>query len=293
MDRHYKAFISYRHLPLQMKVARKLHKRIERYVIPRALRKNGQKKLGYVFRDQDELPISNDLAGNIKQALDNAEYLIVICTPETKESRWCMEEIDYFLAHHDRDHVLAVLADGLAADAFPPQLTDTRSEDGERIEHVEPLAANIVADTEAKRSRLFKVESLRILAALIGCAFDELYRREQRYKIRRILTASAALVAAAAVFIGVLLNRNAVIQANLEQALRNQSSYLASESINLLDSGDRLGATRLALEALPTEERPRPYLSRAEYALGTALGIYTSPGGATGHHATGDRKSVV
>ena len=286
MERKYKAFISYRHLPLQMSVAKKLHRRIEHFVIPCALRRNGEKKLGYVFRDQDELPLSNDLAGNIRRALDNSEFLIVICTPETKESRWCMEEIDYFLAHHDREHVLAVLADGQAEDAFPPQLTDTYSEAGERIAHVEPLAANIAADSASKRNRLFQVESLRILAALTGCAFDELYRREQRYRIRRVVAAASAVTMIAAAFIGVLLDRNAAIRSNYEQSLRNQSRYLSAESLNRLESGDRLGAIRLATAALPSGEDPRPIISRAQYALECAVGIYTAPG-TSGTYATG------
>ena len=80
-QRHYKAFISYRHLPLDMEYARKLHRFIERYTIPAALRKDGAKHPGLVFRDQEELPLSSNLSGSIETALDNAEFLIVICTP--------------------------------------------------------------------------------------------------------------------------------------------------------------------------------------------------------------------
>ena len=72
-ERKYKAFISYRHKPLDSEYAGKLHKRIERYVIPRDLRKGGEKKLGLVFRDLEELPIADDLDENIRRALDNSE----------------------------------------------------------------------------------------------------------------------------------------------------------------------------------------------------------------------------
>ena len=73
-ERRYKAFISYRHRPLDMAIAKKLHKRIERYVIPKDLRKNEEKKLGLVFRDQDELPIANNLYTSD-------------CTPSSTEDR--------------------------------------------------------------------------------------------------------------------------------------------------------------------------------------------------------------
>ena len=83
MDRQYKAFISYRHLPLDKETAIRVHRAIEHFVIPRSLRKDGQRKLGYVFRDEDELPVAGELTDNIRLALENSEYLIVICTPET------------------------------------------------------------------------------------------------------------------------------------------------------------------------------------------------------------------
>ncbi|MBO5497086.1 MAG: TIR domain-containing protein, partial [Oscillospiraceae bacterium] len=287
MNREYKAFISYRHKPLDMQTAKSIHRRIEHYIIPRALRKDGKKKLGYVFRDQDELPISSDLTSSIREALDRSEYLIVICTPETGKSLWVLEEISYFLSHHDHSHVLAILAEGTSDESFPQALREIRSADGELIDTVEPLAANIVADSDRKRRRLFRTESLRILAALIGCAYDDLYRREQRYRLRRLALSMAAVIALAAGFIGMLLNRNAEIRANYVQALRNQSQYLASESLKALEDGDRLKAISLAIEALPAEGSERPRVSKAEYALGCALGAYLSPDNAGGAHAIG------
>ena len=93
MERKYKAFISYRHLPLQMEVAKAVHRRIEHYTVPKNLRKDGSRKVGLVFRDQDELPIAGSLSANIQTALDNSEFLIVICTPETSGSQWVLREI--------------------------------------------------------------------------------------------------------------------------------------------------------------------------------------------------------
>ena len=274
MERHYKAFISYRHLPLDVQTAKMIHRRIERYVIPKALRKNGEKKLGYVFRDQDELPISSNLSANIQEALDRAEYLIVICTPETQKSAWVLREISYFIETHDREHVLAVLADGEPSESFPPQLTEVRGESGDLLERIEPLAANIVADSAAKRRRLFQTESLRILAALIGCPFDALFRRELRYRRRKLALAVSAAGLIAAAFIGMLLNRNAQIRAQLKQTQRNESTALAALSQNAYREGDYVGALRYALDALPSEENARPYLPQAEYALSQALDLY-------------------
>lgn len=130
MERQYKAFISYRHLPLDKETAIQVHRAIEHFVIPRSLRKDGQRKLGYVFRDEDELPVAGELTENIRLALENSEYLIVICTPETCKSAWVLKEVETFLQLRDRNHILLVLADGEPAESFPRVITELRDESG-------------------------------------------------------------------------------------------------------------------------------------------------------------------
>lgn len=273
MERKYKAFISYRHLPLDAQVAKAVHRSIERFVIPRRLRINGEKRLGLVFRDEDELPIAGPLSSNIERALDNSEYLIVICTPETGKSPWVLKEIDYFLRHHDRDHILTILADG-GSGSFLPILTDVYTPEGQFVARVEPLAANISADTDAKRKKLFKTEILRIIASLIGCAYDELYQRQLRYKKRRLAALLSLAGAVAAAFIAVLLVKNAQISRQLEESQINESIALAALSENAFSEGDLRGALEYALAALPSEEKPRPYVPQARYALSQELNLY-------------------
>ena len=83
----YDAFISYRHLERDMYVAKKLHSQLETAKIPKKIQKQiGRKKINRVFRDQEELPIGSDLGSNIEAALQEAEFLIVICSPQTKDS---------------------------------------------------------------------------------------------------------------------------------------------------------------------------------------------------------------
>ncbi len=275
-SRNYIAFISYRHLPLEMDIAKKLHRRIERFVIPRALRKNEERTPGLVFRDQDELPISSNLSADIQNALDHSEFLIVICTPKTKESLWVQREVAYFLEHHDHDHVLAVLADGLPEEAFLPQLVEVRDENGTLIDRVEPLAANIVADSPRKRNELFATESLRILAALIGCPFDALYQREMRYRRRRALAAAGIVTAIAGIFIGMLANRNREIARQLQIAQINESEALAQLAAEKYENGQYREAVEDCLAALPSPESDRPYVALAQQTLGTILHPYAA-----------------
>ena len=120
MEYHYKAFISYRHAGPDTKVAVEIQNRIERYIIPRSIRKDlGIRSIGRVFRDKDELPSTSDLNDNIKNAIRNSEYLICICSPRYIESVWGRKEIEFFLESHDKRHVLTVLAEGEPDEAVP------------------------------------------------------------------------------------------------------------------------------------------------------------------------------
>ncbi len=109
----YNAFISYRHTEPDMYIAKKVHKGLETLKIPRGItKKTGKKRIERVFRDQEELPIGSDLGDNIRTALEQSEYLIVVCSPRTPESYWVQKEIDTFISLHGREHILAILVEG-------------------------------------------------------------------------------------------------------------------------------------------------------------------------------------
>lgn len=191
----YDAFISYRHLQLDKAVAKKLHTEIETYHIPASVQKlTGKKKMGKVFRDEEELPLAASLSDNIKTALEQSEWLIAVCTPAYLESRWCMFEIDYFIELGRRDKILLVLADGTPEKSFPQHLL-LKQEDDEMVD-VEPLAANIVADSTGKSLKLLEREKLRILAPMLGVNYDDLKRRARQRRIRLITSVTAAVLVA-------------------------------------------------------------------------------------------------
>ncbi len=92
----YKAFISYAHAD-EAFVAR-LHQRLESFVVPKALRQiPTQRRLGTVFRDRDELAAGGSLSTHIRDALNAAEYLLVVCSPASVNSRWVNQEIESFI----------------------------------------------------------------------------------------------------------------------------------------------------------------------------------------------------
>ena len=294
MQQHYNAFISYRHHPDDIRVAQEIHRGLERFKVPKVIRKRSKDPM-HLFRDKEELPITSHLTDDISLALENSDYLIVICSPHVKESVWVQREIETFLKTHSRDKVLTVLAEGEPYDVIPEILLHEDVVDpltGEIVRReIEPLSC----DWRMKKRKAIREELPRLAAPLLHCAYDELRQRQRQYRMRRTIAAfSVALAGAlalAAYYIDTSIKiqkanddlhtanvqiqaANVKIQDNLDQALLNQSQYLASSSQERLAAGDRLKAMALALEALPGEDNPRPYLAEAEYALGEALGTY-------------------
>ena len=268
----YDAFISYRHLDRDKFVAKGIHRALETSRIPRKIQKEtGKKRINRVFRDQEELPIGSELGSNIELALSESEYLVVICTPATKESYWVMKEIDTFIAMHGRDNILAVLAEGEPSEAFPPQLLS--DDEGNPME---PLAADVRGSSKWQIQKKIKSESLRIVAAILGCDYDDLKQRHKERAVRRgmaIIAGVAALSIAFAIYNAYNLQR---INENYQKMLVKESKVLAEMSVDTLEMGDRETAGLLAMEGLPVNGKDRPLVSDCIYALEKATDSYDS-----------------
>lgn len=280
MEMHYNAFISYRHHPDDIRVATEIHRALERFKVPKALRKES-KGITRLFRDKDELPITSNLTDDIAMALKNSEYLIVICSVHTKESIWVQREIELFLKTHHRSRVLTVLASGEPYEVIPEILLHEDAVDpvtGEVTRlPVEPLSC----DWRMGRRKAYREELPRLAAALLHCGYDELRQRQRQYRMRQLIVGfSVALAASLAlmtyfIYTSITIrNANIRIQENLEEALRNQSRHLATAAQERLEAGDRLTAITLAAAALPSENNERPYVPEAEAVLCEALGVY-------------------
>ncbi|MCR4645921.1 MAG: TIR domain-containing protein [Oscillospiraceae bacterium] len=309
MEYKYKAFISYRHIEPDMQAAERLQKILESYKPPKSL---GVKKENWrIFRDVSELQSSSDLSEIIKNAIESSEYLIVICSPQYTESKWCLQELERFRELHGNKNtnIITLLVNGDPQEAFPEVLTYTEvtrtNENGEEVivrEEVEPLAANIVADTLKESMKKLKTESLRIAAPLLGCDFNDLYQREKRREAARrrlifggvsgVLSLISIISIAAAVTINgknkqiqkqndqiteqndQIKAQNAEIESKNSALLIENSRHLAVESENLFLENDLIPAIRKAVAALPGAGEDKPVLPEAEYALSRELGMF-------------------
>ena len=278
----YVAFISYRHNPGDIKIARETQAFLEHYRIPPAFRHNG-KHLGKVFRDQDELPLSLDLSEDIRKALDHSEYFIAICSPDYSLSRWCMSELDYFLLHHNREKILTILAAGIPSRSFPPQVLEVRDETGNLIREVEPLAADLTNKTGFRKRGSRRQEYLRIAAAVLGVSYDGLVNRERRYQARRLAGIVSAIILTLILFIAMLVDRNqklnhqyALTQQYLEDTVQNFGKLTAKQAHMLTDAGDRYGALREMIDYWA--EYPDIYLPELQESLSYSLYSYFDTG---------------
>ncbi len=294
VDDEYIAFISYRHMPTDSYVAKRLHWLLEHYKPPKEYA-NG-KRLGRVFRDEDELPASSNLTNLIKDALDRSRFLLVVCTEATPESIWVHREISYFLEHHDRSHIIAVLVQGKPDDSFPEELTKIFEEDGVTVkEYIEPLAANLTDDYRQFSKRRMKREVYRIFAAILACPYDSLWQRERRYRLKRGIFLMLGLFLTSLCFSLYILSKNLEIhQQNLQITEKNRSIQRQNEEINekakeisrqsvqslvnegllLLESGQRIEAIRKGVSALSlAKEEDTENVTDAEYLMNSALKI--------------------
>lgn len=279
----YDAFISYTHKDLDVFVAETIHKKLERYHIPKKLRnKSGERRFSRIFRDKEELAVSPDLSENICRALENSEYLIVLCSPEAKESVWVQREIEYFLEWHDHDHILPVLLKGEPSEAFPQilcekQISKTDESGKETVTTValEPLSADVRGANRKVVFRKCGTELLRLVAVMLGCSYDELKQRHREYVMKKVVAALSLALILSLGFAAFALNQRNQINLQYQISRINQARYLAEKANQQLDEGDRIGALSTALEVTPNDrDAAEAVVPEQMYVLNRALYAY-------------------
>ena len=243
-QQQYTAFISYRHLSPDDGIAKALHTAIETYHVPVNLRsKTGKKRLGRVFRDQEELPLSSNLGEDIEKALDDSDWFIAVCSPRYLQSQWCLRELEYFMERKGRDRVMAVLIEGEPEQSFPEALRFITDEAGNTTT-VEPLAADLRGGGWKKK---LKTEKLRLLAPMLSVTFDELKQRERQRMLKQTaIVSAAALVAAAG--LAVFLSVNHARAERLRQEAEQQAQIAEAERVRAEEEKARAEEERARAE---------------------------------------------
>ena len=301
----YAAFISYSHK--DRGPARWLHRRIETYRIPRqvlddtddepdalAARRN---RLTPVFIDREELPTSVDLAQSVRDALEQSDFLIVVCSPAAAGSHWVNEEVRLFKAMGRADRILCLVVDGEPAaqrkglpasvECLPPALR-FEVDDGRVTDRpaAEPLAADIRRGQDSRGDA-----SLKIIAAMLAVPLDRLRQREVARRHRRLawmgLASTVGCFVLAGLAIAAWVARN---EAERQRVIAEQKSMTAQRTADFVvslfrvsDPSEARGNTITAREILDRGARQIDDALRGEpnvrADLSTTLGeVYTGLG---------------
>ena len=266
----YDAFICYKHNDLDTPVVKALQNALEHFHIPKEIRKKtGKQRFERIFTDMGELSGCADLGTAIRDALANSDWLIVICSKTTPESIWVCEEIENFLANHDRSHIIPILTEGEPDESFPKEI---RSDNNKTV----MLAADARGSTREEVIKNIRKDTvLRVAAPMLGVSYDALKQRRRIYMMQHVAAAAAfAVVLMAAITIYTILTSNQIKAAHRETLIR-QGELLSERSDALLRQGDRMGAIQAALEALPeSSDDDKPVTDEAVYALHNATYAY-------------------
>ena len=91
-------------------IAKRLEKFLERYKIPDAFQSLNQKKFS-IFRDVHDIELG-ELSEQLREGLDQSDFLIVLCSPNSYKSTYVGEEIKYFGEKKGKEKILPVLVGG-------------------------------------------------------------------------------------------------------------------------------------------------------------------------------------
>ena len=192
------------------RTAQVLAESIRRYRLPSGV-KLPDPGLGYqrTMLDLSGQPIDDAL----RQALDQSRFLVLFCSPDTKSDPVILEKMEYFRSVHGQENIVAVMVRGEPIDSFPEKKKKKKTVRHimpdmsvvERVDTIEPVAADLRGNTRKRRRELLRYETVRITASVLGLHPDDLEQRH-RARRRRAITAALSLVgtvclAAAALFL--------------------------------------------------------------------------------------------
>ncbi len=262
----YRAFLSYSHRDTAW--GKWLHAALEGYrvdkdlvgretpagAVPKALRP--------IFRDREDFSAGHSLTEQTRAALEGSQFMVVVCSPNAARSQYVNEEIRRYKALGRGDHVIPIIVDGEPGDpareCFPQALRFKVGPDGSLTDQrEEPIAADARPQGDGK-----DIAKLKLVAGLLGVGLDEIVRRAERARRRRLRNWVAALAVLTVTFAGLAVWADI----NRREAVR-QRQYAEQA----LDAGIRT-SNSLALDlAMRFRNRAGIQTALVKYLLDAAL----------------------
>ena len=205
-----KAFIS--HSRVSARLAKRLTRRINTYRPPSAADLDSRKL--EAFLDVDDLTVGGSLPDRLRDEVLDSDFLVLLATPEAAESDWVKTEVEVFTKSKGDTSVLPILVKGTPEQSFPPSLSVSKALFLDFRKNVSwPFAA-----------RAFRLDSLRVIAALYGVDYRQLRREDERRRRFRFVSAGVALALSLVAF-GALYLSDTVPERSWELVPQPDSGY--------------------------------------------------------------------
>jgi TIR domain len=191
----YRAFLSYSHMDTSW--AKWLHSRLEGFRIDKDLigRETGigrvPQTLRPIFRDREDFAAGHGLAEATIAALSEAAAMIVLCSTVAAGRPAVNEEVRLFRSRHPDRPVIPVIVDGTYPDNFPPALRFELTSDGS----ITDSPITILGPDPRESGDGQKLGLAKLVAGLTGLATDDIFRRAERARRRKLQLISIAFVA--------------------------------------------------------------------------------------------------
>lgn len=233
--KEYFAFISYKSEDVEWAIW--IQHELEHYHLPASFngRTDIRQELRPVFRDIDELSAGN-LPEQIKQALENSQNLIVVCSPQAAVSHWVNKEVESFISLGRIDRIFPFIVEGNSPkEFFPPSLL-ALPENEERL-----------GGDAFKQGR--DVAFVKVVAGMLGLGFDSLWNRYEREKAEE----------------------ERKQREQRENLLIAQSRFVAEKANDFIEKGDSYIARKALLELYGDSKTSHPYVAEADKVLRRAV----------------------
>ncbi|MEM7408354.1 MAG: toll/interleukin-1 receptor domain-containing protein [Pseudomonadota bacterium] len=240
--------------------ASRFHQDLERWRAGRGLRGRDTptgpvpSNLRPIFRDRDDFAGGGTLGEATNEALEDSDFLILLCSPASARSAYVNEEIRSFKAMGGSERIIPVIVEGEPGhperNCFPEALIRKIGPDGQLTDEIEDrLAADARSVGDGPRRALAKV-----IAGLLGVSFDEIVRRAEAAEQRRnrivagVASMMTVLAVLAAGFGWLAENRRVVAERNYQAAVSAADSLLGQVGEELIRTeGVSLATTRRLL----------------------------------------------
>ena len=191
-------------------IARTLADSIRNYRLPRTVNIKGE-DLDYrrILLDCEDTPLDD----KVRAQLDGSRFLALICSPDTRQNRNILDRLEYFRNAHGQEEIIAIIVRGEPIDSFPESFIEKKVVQHimpdmsivERVDTIEPVAADLRAETRKRQREVLRYETVRITASVLGLHPDDLEQRHRARRKRAIMAAlsivGAVCFAAAAIFL--------------------------------------------------------------------------------------------